>query len=89
MLFPPFSHHLGQDREFGFIQLSPGTVDPTGNKEESVRQNQSPQAGHGSDYNAASPPRKVPQSFTNRNSALPALRYLLGTKRTNNPRRPQ
>jgi len=51
-----------------------GAVDPTGDEEESVGQDHSPQAGHGSDYNAASQPREeVPQSFKNRNSALPAV----------------
>ena len=35
------AHHLGEGRELGFIQLASGTVDPTGDKEESVRQNHS------------------------------------------------
>ncbi len=33
MLSSPLSNRLGQDREFGFIQLSSGTVDPTGDEE--------------------------------------------------------
>jgi hypothetical protein len=86
MFFSPFSNHLGRERICEFIQHSSGTVDLPGDEDESVRQRQSPQSGHGSDYNAASPsPKGQSQNFTKRNYAL--LRRRAGRFRSGEERR--
>ena len=48
--------------------------EPTGDEEETIRQYETAQARHDTDYN---PTTKEPQSLKNPNSALPATRYPL------------
>ena len=73
---PARADRLGQAVQFGFREYSPIMKEPTGDEEETIRQYETAQARHDTDYNPT-PSTKEPQSLKNPNSALPATCYLL------------
>ena len=66
---PARADRLGQAVQFGFREYSPIMKEPTGDEEETIRQYETAQARHDTDYNPT-PSTKEPQSLKNPNSAL-------------------
>ena len=59
---PARTDRLGQAVQFGFREYSPIMKEPTGDEEETIRQYETAQARHDTDYNPT-PSTKEPQSL--------------------------